>query len=59
MSEGQEMVGGGNGLRVERGGNNISLSLYPEGFRYVEAVGRGEQMHGNSEIIAYACKSDI
>lgn len=47
--------GGWNG-----GGNTISSILYPEGSRYLEAegrggVGRGEQVHGNSEIIAYAC----
>lgn len=25
----------------------------------MEAAGRGEQVHGNSEIIAYACCSDF
>lgn len=51
--------GGWNG-----GGNTISSILYPEGSRYLEAegrggLGRGEQVHGNSEIIAYACEADI
>lgn len=60
MSEEQEMVGGGGDgrVRVEWGGKNISFCSSPEGTRYVEAVGRGEQVHGNSEIIAYAWCSD-
>lgn len=55
------MVGGGKGWeeRVEWGGNTISSILYPEGSRYLEAEGRGEQVHGNSGIIAYACEPDI
>lgn len=49
----------GGRVRVEWGGKNISSVLPPEGPRYVEAAGRREQVHGNSEIIAYACYSRL
>lgn len=54
-------MGGGDGWegesRVGVSGKNISSVLPPEGLRYEEAVGRREQVHGNTEIIAYACFS--
>lgn len=40
------------------GWQECQLHSNPEGSRYVEAVGKGEQVHGNSEIVAYACKPD-
>lgn len=52
-----EVKGGRRGWNG--GGNAISSILYPEGSRYLEAEGRGEQVHGNSGIIAYACEPDI
>lgn len=48
------MVGGQGWSWVAR----ISALFYPEGSRYVEAVGSEEQVHGNSGIIAYASDSD-
>lgn len=55
------MVGGGDWWEGEGGAGwqEYQFSSTPEGSRYVEAVGKGEQVHGNSEIIAYACNSDL
>lgn len=45
------------------GGMGVATLSVPfctlRGSRYLEAEGRGEQVHGNSEIIAYACEPDI
>lgn len=61
MSEEQEMVGGGDGWEGDGGvgWQDYQFCSNPEGSRYVEAAGKGAQVHGNSEIIEYACNSDL
>lgn len=62
MTEEQEIgwwvVVMGGRMRVEWGGKKNPFHSSPEGPRYVEAAGRGEQVNWNAEIIAYAC-SDL
>lgn len=36
------------------GWQEYQLHSSPQGPRYVEAAGRGEQVHGNSQVVAYS-----